>query len=92
VSDSIASIVFTSDHINLVVCGVKSSKLTPSDKTAATDEDDDVLFIIRQRNTGSIVSRVKPNHPEYRLVGDTWVTRCLLLYAANICDFVVSVI
>jgi len=67
VSDFILSIIFTSDNVNLVLCGVKSSKLTTSDKTAAAaTDDDDVLFIVRQINTGKIVSKVQPNHPEYR--------------------------
>ena len=73
VSDSVPSVIFSSDGVNLVVCGVNSSKhqhsgeLTSShDSATAAATGDDVLFIIRQLNTGNVVAKLKLNHPEYR--------------------------
>ena len=73
VSDLFPSIILTSDGINLVVCAANSPKhqnsvaITSSDETiAASATVDNVLFTVRQVNTGDIVAKAKPNYADYR--------------------------
>jgi len=59
-TDSVPSIIFTSDGVNLVTWTVKP----PAD--GVTPASDSVLFIVRRVNTGVIVAKTKPNYPEFR--------------------------
>ena len=54
------SVILSSDGVNLVVCAVKS---TTADESAT---DDSVIFIVRRVVTGHVVTKARPNYPEFR--------------------------